>query len=584
MKRIFILLLTSLLLLSACHKKHENYVINILETSDVHGQIFPYNFVYNDTADHSLAQVYTYVKKVRSRAPEITILLDNGDIIQGDPTVYYYNFIDTTGKHIVARVFNFMGYDAATVGNHDIEAGHAVYDRLRNEFDFPWLSANAVRTDNGQPYFKPYTILKRGDLKIAVLGLTTPGIPNWLPENLYKGMVFKDMVKTARYWVNYIKENEHPDVLIGLFHAGHDWTYGGEDSSQCCNENASLLVAKNVPGFDVVLIGHDHDKFQTYVVNNAGDSVLVLDPASKARYISHAVITLTWDKNKKQYVKHITGKLVATDTIKPNEDFMKEFWNDYLTIKRYVRDTVGFLADTLDSRQAYFGDNAFLDLIHKVQLQISGADISFAAPLKFSAQIPAGAVTVGQMFNLYKYENMLYTMRLKGSEIKNYLEYSYSLWLDNNPQQDGHLLAFSEDGHRLKNRYYNFDNAEGINYTVDITKPVGDRITITGFTNGQPFDTAAYYTVAINSYRGNGGGGHLTRGAHIPHDSLPARVLKATDKDLRYYIMQYLENQKVYKPTTNNNWKFVPEKLATQLEQKDYQLLFGNNHQSVKSH
>ncbi len=579
MRKVIIPLLISLFLLSACHKKHENYIINILETSDVHGQIFPYNFVFNDTSDHSLAQVYTYVKQVRSRAPEITILLDNGDIIQGDPTVYYYNFIDTTDKHIVARVFNFMGYDAATIGNHDIEAGHAVYDRLRNEFDFPWLSANAVRTDNGRPYFQPYTILKRGGIKIAILGLTTPGIPHWLPENLYKGMEFKDMVETARYWVNYIKEKENPEVLIGLFHSGHDWTYGGADSSQCCNENASLLVAKEVPGFDIIFIGHDHDKYMDYIVNNQGDSVLILDPSSRAQYISHATITLTWDSKNKRYSKKITGKIVATDTLAPDPSFMKEFWPDFMAIKKYVSDTVAFLSQTLDGRMAYFGDNAFLDLIHKVQLSVSGADISFAAPLKFSAIIPAGPITVGQLFNLYRYENMLYTMRLKGSEIKDYLEYSYSLWLDDNPQQDGHLLKFSPDGNRLMNRYYNFDSGEGLLYTVDLTKPEGQRITITGLTDGRTFDTAAYYTVAINSYRGNGGGGHLTRGAHIPHDSLQSRVIKSTDKDLRLYIMQYLEKQKVYEPIVNNNWQFVPKKLAQQLEQKDYQILFGQNNE-----
>ncbi len=575
MKKILLLLIAISVILTSCHQKHENYVINVLETSDVHGQIFPYNFVYGDTADHSLAQVYTYVKHVRSQASEATILLDNGDIIQGDPTVYYYNFIDTTDKHLVARVFNFMGYDAATVGNHDIEAGHAVYDRLRNEFDFPWLSANAVRTDNGQPYFRPYTILKRGDIKIAILGLTTPGIPHWLPKNLYKGMVFKDMIETARYWVKYIKENENPDILIGLFHAGHDWSYGGADSSECCNENASLLIAQRIPGFDIILIGHDHDEFVTYVVNNKGDSVLVLDPASKARFISHAVITLTWDSKNKQYIKHVTGKLVATDTIKPDPGFIKEFWSDFLKIKTYISDTVGFLSQELDSRQAFFGDNAFLDLIHRVQLQVSGADISFAAPLKFNAQIPAGPVTVGEMFSLYRYENMLYTMRLKGSEIKDYLEYSYSLWLDDKPQIDGHLLEFAPDGHRLKNKYYNFDSGEGLLYSVDLTKPEGERITITGLTDGRTFDTAAYYTVAINSYRGNGGGGHLTRGAHIPQDSLSSRLIKSTDKDLRLYIMQYLEKQKVYEPTVNNNWQFVPEKLAQKLEQKDYQILFG---------
>ncbi len=576
MKRLFFTLMALLLIFSACQKKHQDLTINILETTDVHGQLFPYNFVYNDTADHSLAQAYTYIKHIRANTDQATILLDNGDIIQGDPSVYYYNFVDTTDQHIVSRMFNYMGYDAATVGNHDIEAGHKVYDRLVKEFDFPWLSANTVSTATGKPYFQPYVILHRGDIKIAVLGLTTPGIPNWLPPVLYKGMRFDDMIQTARHWVKIIKEKEHPDLIIGLFHAGHDWTYDGQDSSQCCNENATLLVAKKVPGFDLILCGHDHDVFMQYVKTDWGDSVLVIDPGSKARYVGHATIKLTWDPDKKVYKKLVTGKIIATDTIKPDPDFIHKFWPDFLKVKKYVSDTIGILTDTLDGRKAYFGDNTFIDLIHRVQLKVSGAQLSFAAPLGYKPIIPAGPVTVGQMFALYRYENMLYTMRLKGSEIKKYLEYSYSLWANTMHSPNDHLLLMDDKGH-LKNRYYNFDNAQGINYTVDVTKPAGQRITITGLSNGQPFDTAAYYTVAINSYRGNGGGGHLVRGAGIPKDSLQARLIHSTDRDIRYYIMQYFRQKKVVTPTKDNNWRFIPQDWANKAALRDYSLLFANN-------
>ncbi len=576
MKKLFLPLILLLLFVSACQRKHADLTVNILQTTDVHGQLFPYNFVYNDTSDHSLAQVYTYVKKVRANTGQATILLDNGDLIQGDPSVYYYNFIDTTETHLVSRMFNYMGYDAATIGNHDIEAGHNVYDRLVKEFDFPWLSANAVSTTTGKPYFQPYVLLRRGDVKIAILGLTTPGIPNWLPPVLYKGMRFEDMIKTARHWVKIIKEKEKPDLIIGLFHSGHDWTYGNKDSSDCCNENASLLIAKKVPGFDVIFIGHDHDVFMQYVKTDWGDSVLVIDPGSKARYVGHATIKLTWDPDKKAYKKIITGKIVATDTLKPDPYFMKKFWPDFIKVKKYVSDTIGILTDTLDGRKAYFGDNAFIDLIHHVQQEISGAQLSFAAPLGYKAIIPAGSVTVGQMFALYRYENMLYTMRLKGSEIKKYLEYSYSLWANTMHSPNDHLLLMDDKG-RLKNRYYNFDNAQGINYTVDVTKPAGQRITITGLSNGQPFDTAAYYTVAINSYRGNGGGGHLTRGVGIPKDSLQARLIKSTDRDIRYYIMQYFREKKVITPGKDNNWRFIPQDWANKAAQRDFTLLFSAN-------
>ena len=576
MKRLAYFLLLVFLFFSCNRPK--DITIKILETTDLHGSIFPYNFVDNDSTNHSLAQISSHIKFLRSKPGQIVVLLDNGDILQGSPSVYYYNFIDTQDVHIMARMFNYLNYDAGTVGNHDIEAGHKVYDRLVKEFDFPWLSANTIRNDNGQPYFKPYTIINRGGIKIAVLGLTTPGIPNWLPPVLYKGMHFEDMIKTARKWIKIIKQKEQPDLIIGLFHAGHDYRYGGEDSTTCCNENASVLVARNVPGFDIVLIGHDHDVWSDTIVNIAGDTVFIIDPGSHARFLGQITVKLHWNKKQKKYIKHaIIPQILAVDTMPVDSDFMKKFQKDFDKIKKYVSDTVGVLLQPLDGRKAFFGDSKFVDFIHSVQLKTSGAQISFAAPLSFDAYLDSGAVTVGQLFKLYKYENMLYTMRMKGSEIDKYLEFSVSHWFNTMHSPDDHLLRFKPNSNRLQYKYYNFDNAEGINYTVDLTKPDGQKVTITSLSNGQKFDTAAWYTVAVNSYRGNGGGGLMTRGAGIPHDSLQARIIHSTDRDIRFYIMKTFQQQRFIMPSVDYNWTLQPQDWVKTAAQRDWQILFGHD-------
>jgi len=180
--------------------------LKILETSDVHGCVFPQDLVKQSIRKGSLAQVETYVTGLRADKKQTVILLDNGDILQGTPFVYYYNYVDTIGVHQLATIMNYMHYAAGTVGNHDIEPGHGVYDKFRKELDYPWMAANAVVNTTGKPYFKPYVILHRDGLKIAVLGMITPGIPNWLPPSIWSGMHFADMVKTARYWVKYIRE------------------------------------------------------------------------------------------------------------------------------------------------------------------------------------------------------------------------------------------------------------------------------------------------------------------------------------------------------------------------------------------
>jgi len=184
----------------------QSVTLKIIATTDVHGAFFPYDFVYDREAKTSLAQVLTFVKQQREIKDREVVLLDNGDLLQGQPVVYYYNFEAVDKTNICARVLNYMKYDAASVGNHDIETGHPVYDKIVKEFNFPWLSANTINTSTRQPYFKPYTVINRKGIKIAVLGLTTPSIPNWLPEKIWAGMVFEDMIETAEKWIKIIKE------------------------------------------------------------------------------------------------------------------------------------------------------------------------------------------------------------------------------------------------------------------------------------------------------------------------------------------------------------------------------------------
>ena len=188
-----------LILLFSCSGR-EQKSITILLTTDVHGVIYPYDFIEKEEIKASLASVSSYVRKVREDASPV-ILLDNGDNLQGQPPVYYYNFIDTVSPHILAEVMNFLDYDACTVGNHDIEAGHAVYDDLVGQYDFPLLAANAVSKATGKPYFNPYTIIEKNGLKVAILGLITPAVPQWLPPELYSGIEFRDMLETAKLYM-----------------------------------------------------------------------------------------------------------------------------------------------------------------------------------------------------------------------------------------------------------------------------------------------------------------------------------------------------------------------------------------------
>lgn len=565
----------------------QTVTVKIIETSDVHGAIFPYDLKENKETNSSLAQVTTYLKEQRADSNQIVFLLDNGDILQGDPVVYYYNFEKTDTIHLYADVMNYMKYDAGTFGNHDIETGHDVYDKFNKEINFPWLAANAINTATNEPYFKPYTTIERGGVKIAVLGLITPAIPQWLPEKIWSGMRFDDMIETAQKWVKKIRETEQPDLMIGLFHAGVDYTYNDQNENTYKNENAAKLVAEKVDGFDVVFVGHDHAGWNFKTKSQNGKEVLILGTTAGAHNIAVANYVLKYDKICMTYdKKNITGELVEMKSYAPDPEFMTRYKNNFEEVRNYVSRPIGEFTEMISSRDAIFGPSKFVDLIHTIQLELTEADVSFSAPLSFNAKIDEGTVYVKDMFDLYRYENLLYTMDLSGQEIKDYLEFSYGNWFNQMKDENDHLLKFKLDekgdikfsdrtkSPELDERYYNFESAAGIDYVVDVTKPIGERVTIKNFSNGNPFELNAKYKVAVNSYRGDGGGGHLTRGAKIPQEELSARVLNSTEKDLRYYLMKWIEEKKSVEPKLIGNWKVVPEDFWLSAKQKDYQLLF----------
>ena len=555
--------------------------IKLIETSDVHGNYYPEDFINRTPSRGSLARVYSYVDSLRKEiGKEHVVLLDNGDILQGQPTVYYYNFIDTASVHITSAMMNFMGYDACTVGNHDIETGHSVYDRWISLQKSPTLGANIISTSTNEPYLPPYTIIERSGVRIAVLGLITPAIPGWLPENLWSGLRFEEMTTSAAKWIKHIKEVERPDLTVGLFHSGRDSTKTTGNTI----ENGALLVAKHVPGFDIVMMGHDHSLFNSTITNDAGEKVVVVNPGNNARRVATVTATFEIDDNSGEVrLSAIESALDKVDNHAPNREFMEEFAEQRMAVEAFVSQRIGHIDTAMSTRDAYFGSSRFIDFIHSLQLAISGADISFAAPLSFDATIDSGDIYVSDMFNLYKYENMLYTMSLSGQEIKDYLEMSYDLWTNTMQSSDDHILRFRDDAKGedmthvgFKYPSYNFDSAAGIKYTVDVTKPRGEKITILSMANGSAFDFNATYKVAINSYRGNGGGNILTEGAGIAKEELSKRIVASTDKDLRYYLMQYIISHPEVNATKMDNWKFIPEEIVEPAIARDRKLLFND--------
>ena len=560
--------------------------LKVIETSDVHGHFFPWDFMENRPLKGTLTRANSYINREREKFGDNLLLIDNGDILQGQPCVYWTNYVMPDDENLAARVINYMKYDAETVGNHDIEPGHKVYDKWIREVRCPLLGANIVKEEckNGEADpqsiytgLQPYSVHVKDGVKICVIGMLTPAIPNWLNKSIWKGIEFEEMVGCARKWVKYIQENEKPDLIFGLFHSGKD----GGIVTPDYEENATAAVAREVPGFDVIFFGHDHQVHNEWITDKEGKQVLIIDPSCWVQNVAEAEIKLTI-KDGKVVNKDIKGTIVNVRDEQIDEQMMAHFQKDIDAVKAYVSQKIGRFESPIYTRDSYFGNSAFTDLIHNLQLQITKADISLTAPLSFNSTIKAGEVTMADMFKLYRFENLLFTLRMTGEEVRKHLEYSYDMWTNTMTSPDDHALRLNadskDDQQRTGFQYYtfNFDSACGIDYEVDLTKPDGEKVKILRMSNGEPFDEKKWYKVAMNSYRANGGGELLTQGAGIPKDSLEARVLFNTDRDQRHFLTEEIRKMGTLDPKPNNNWKFVPEAWAKPALERDRKLLFGN--------
>ena len=569
------MILAAVALASCCRPEDGEYTFRILTTNDVHGRYFDSLYV-TDATDNALTNAAWYVDSLRKEeGAENVILLDDGDCLQGDNAAYYFNYIDTTSKHLFARMTEYIGYDAVVVGNHDIETGHKVYDRILKTMKVPFLAANAIRTDNGKPYFREYVTLERHGLKITIIGFTNPNIKGWLSPALWEGMTFESLIPMAQETVDRVVAKEKSDVVIVAVHAG---TGAGDGASL---ESQGLDLYKSLRGVDFVVTAHDHKP-----VVHRNDSICLINAGSHCRNLGLGTVTLKVEKGK-VVSKTLDAGLLPVDKENVDKKMHELFREDFEAVKAFTLQEVGQLKTDLRTRDAYSGMSDYLNLIHTLSLGCTPAQISFAAPLTFNGFIEAGTLVYNDLFTIYPYENQLFVVEMTGREIKDYLEYSYDAWVNTVVSADDRLLKITDrpdprTGQKkwsFVNRSYNFDSAGGLVYTVDVTQPCGQRVNVESLADGSTFDEAAKYNVAMTSYRASGGGSIMREGAGIDTDYIAERTV-AYYPEIREILYEYLKAnkeiapEKIGDPAVIGSWKFVPEPMAEKAMERDMCLLF----------
>lgn len=516
--------------------------VTICATTDVHGAFFDSSYVDQRAQKTSLANVSSFLRQLREEGVQ-PVLVDVGDNLQGDNAAYYYNYVATDVPHIYPRIVDYLGYDAIVVGNHDIEAGHDVFDRIGRELKVPYLAANAAfdRDENGvadmdedpkhkqvsDSYFVPYCVVERDGVRIAIVGMTNGNIKSWLSSNIWHGIDFQMIHDIAQRQIDQVIAREKPQLVVLAVHSGT-----GTDLPD--RENEALYLAASLRGVDLVLNGHDHRPLAREVGNPNG-VVVLLNAGTKAVVVAEADYTLTV-KNGKVIDKQVDYKLVPMDQYPADSAYVAHFKDEYNAVKAFATRPIGkmsgdiFLADALD------GPSTYINLVQTVQLSASGADISFAAPLTNSGVVQKGVIEFQDLVSIYKFENQLYVVEMTGQQVKDYLEYSYDNWINRSSPS------------------YNWDSADGIIYEVSRSAPKGERVKILSMTDGTPFDPAKTYKVAMTSYRAAGGGDLLYEGAGIDPANL---VIVDRMKDIRSLVGDYIASQDEIQPTVATNWKFV---------------------------
>ncbi|HKR02179.1 MAG TPA: bifunctional UDP-sugar hydrolase/5'-nucleotidase [Pyrinomonadaceae bacterium] len=536
-----LLLLLSLLSGGAGAQQQQRAQVTILQTTDLHGHIYPIDYYTNKPDMNGLAKAATLIKEARKENPNL-LLLDSGDTIQGTPLAYYHNKKNNAPPDPMMLVMSRLKYDAMAVGNHEYNFGLTVLEKARREAQFPWLSANTYRKGTEQTAYDPYLVKEVGNVRVGILGLTTPGIPNWEnPEN-FAGLEFREPVAEAKKWVSVLREKERVDLVIISMHMGieEDLKTGEINPGQVPNENAAVAIAEQVPGVDCILMGHTHREVPALFINN----VLLTQADKYADRLARADFYLEKTEGGRWRVAAKSARTMMIDEkVKPDEEVLK-------LAEPYDRETQGWLnrvigesAAELTATDARFRDTAILDLIQRVQMEAGKADVSMAASFNPQARLPKGPVTVRDIAGLYVYENTLVVIEVSGQQLKDALEHSAKYFRAYEPNKSAADLVDE------KIPGYNFDIAEGVSYDLDISKPVGERIRNLSF-KGRPLAPSQKLRLAVNNYRVNGGGGYTM------YKGSP--VLYRSGTEIRELIIDWVERNRHIPAEQTNNWHILP--------------------------
>ncbi|MGG0717994.1 bifunctional UDP-sugar hydrolase/5'-nucleotidase [Robertmurraya massiliosenegalensis] len=525
-------------------KTNETCELIILETSDIHGNVFPINYGNNHKTNSGFAKIATLINEEKKNT-ENTLLIDNGDVIQGTPLTYHYAKFLSDKKNPMISILNHLDYDAAVMGNHEFNYGMTLLGTSVDQAHFPWLSANIVNEETDEPAFgTPYYVKEfPNGLRVAVLGVTTHYIPNWENPSHIKGLKFVDAYETLKKWVQYLKENESYDLLVISYHGGfeRDLTTG-EPTESLTSENQGYQICMEIKGIDVLLTGHQHRTIATTL-----NGVTIVQPGFNGQMLGKVVLQFEFLNGKWQVISKAAELVEVTDDTPAEQDVLALAAEFEEETQNWLDQPIGEIKGDMKIEDAFdvrLGDHPLIEFINKVQMDAAGVDISNTALFHNGSSGLPERVTMRDIVSNYIYPNTLKVIRISGQDIKDALERCATYFTLNNKKEITVNPSFMEP----KPQHYNYDMWEGIEYVLNISKPVGARVEKL-LRNGEPLDLTAQYDVVMNNYRA-GGGGDFEMFKDKP-------VIKEIQTDMTEILADYFLKRKTVEASCNHNWTVI---------------------------
>lgn len=518
----------------------------LMGTTDLHGWVLPYDYYTGERTNNGLAALVPLIDSVRAANPQRTVLVESGDLLQGNAMDFVHRDLLAREQHPLVHAMNLVGYDAAAIGNHEFNYGIGHLEQAAAGATFPFISANIFQAGTTQRAYPAYTLVERTiggrTVRIGIAAVTPPGVMIWDRDNVQGRLDFRDIVTSMRPVVAEMRERG-ADIVMVAAHSGLEGSSYDTAATGVPTENASSAMAREIRGIDVIFMGHTHREVADTTING----VLVQQAKNWGTSLAVAELDLRHDGGR-WTIASKRGRILRPAPGSTSPRLEAELAQAHERTLAYVAQVIGTSSEAWTSATARTRDTPILDLINDVQMRVTGADLSSTAAFSLTSRIPEGPVTVADVAGLYVYDNTLKAVRISGAQLRAYLEKSAEYYLPCPASACETLTNPSVAG-------YNYDVVSGVDYTLDLTRPVGSRV-VRLERNGRAVADADSFTLALNNYRASGSGGFsMLIGAPVVYDR---------GEGIRELLIEDIRRRGTLRPADvfRRNWEIVPAALA----------------------